>query len=460
MKKMRIPLLIAWVIAVAGIVCGSFFDLQISTAIASPRSTLGLVISAIGPTIGFAGVAVLGGGFLAFIKHGKYHIILKILFAILALACLGVAVYYPAGEYFGINGFYGVLPEWVGYPIAAVPAIGATIGGYFLFKDYQNKNLWVVFVIIIVLLCVALLAVIPTLKDTMHRPRYRLISTNENVKFHNWWEPCKNYKELIETYNIHKDNFKSYPSGHTAEASILLVTITFLPLANKKFEKVQLPLFIVAFLIVLGVAFARILAAAHYLSDVSTGATVILTLLFIANEIVAAIKPLQLKEEVAETVNEESAKEPVQEQEEVEEVPAQEEQVEEQPEPEEPVEAEEQPKEEVVEEKPIEKKAAPKKAPNKKAEEKKPATKKPAEKKPADKKEEPKEPKKNASYHISKRASDNKWQVFRAGSEKVIKLFDTKVEAEEYTKRMAENQGVSYLSHASKGKNKGKIQKK
>ena len=71
------------------------------------------------------------------------------------------------------------------------------------------------------------------------------------------------------------------------------------------------------------------------------------------------------------------------------------------------------------------------------------------------------EPKKNtASYHISKRASDNKWQVFRAGSDKVIKLFDTKVEAEEYTKRMAENQGVGYLSHASKGKNKGRIQKK
>lgn len=100
-----------------------------------------------------------------------------------------------------------------------------------------------------------------------------------------------------------------------------------------------------------------------------------------------------------------------------------------------------------------EKKAPAKKAAPKKAEEKKEAAKEPEEKKDA--------PKKNtASYHVSKRASDNKWQVFRAGSDKVIKLFDTKVEAEEYTKRMAENQGVSYLSHASKGKNKGRIQKK
>ena len=69
-------------------------------------------------------------------------------------------------------------------------------------------------------------------------------------------------------------------------------------------------------------------------------------------------------------------------------------------------------------------------------------------------------PKKNASYHLSKRASDGKWQVFRAGSDKVIKLFDTKVEAEAYTKQMAENQGVGFLTHASKGKNKGRVQKK
>ena len=104
---------------------------------------------------------------------------------------------------------------------------------------------------------------------------------------------------------------------------------------------------------------------------------------------------------------------------------------------------------------PVKKKEAAK--PAAKKEEKKPAPKKEA-KKPAPKKEEPK--KNTASYHLSKRASDGKWQVFRAGSDKVIKLFDTKVEAEEYVKKMAENQGVAYLTHASKGKNKGKIQKK
>jgi len=59
-------------------------------------------------------------------------------------------------------------------------------------------------------------------------------------------------------------------------------------------------------------------------------------------------------------------------------------------------------------------------------------------------------------YHVSKRASDNKWQVFIQGSDKVIKLFNTKVDATQYCEQMAKNQGATLLMHKSKGVNKGK----
>ena len=62
-------------------------------------------------------------------------------------------------------------------------------------------------------------------------------------------------------------------------------------------------------------------------------------------------------------------------------------------------------------------------------------------------------------YHVSKRASDNKWQVFIQGSDKVIKLFNTKVEAEAYCEQMAKNQGATLLVHNSKGASKGKVSK-
>ena len=298
MKNMRLPLIIAWGVAVIGIILGSFLDFNISSAIADANNGFALMVSAIGPTIGFAAVAAMGGGFIAFIVKGKYHIALKILFGVLAACCFGVAIYYPGGEYFGVNGFYNPDIKWLGYVIVLIPEAAAMVGGYFLFRNYKNDKLWIVFCIIIGLLLIALLAVIPTIKDNMRRPRYRLLAQISDIGFHNWWEPCKNYKELMTQYNIESsDHFKSFPSGHTAEASIPLVIITFFALANEDFKKFQLPAFIVGCALVVLVAIARILAAAHFLSDVSWGATITLTLTLIANEVVMRIKALQLKKE-------------------------------------------------------------------------------------------------------------------------------------------------------------------
>ena len=177
-----------------------------------------------------------------------------------------------------------------------------------------------------------------------------------------------------------------------------------------------------------------------------------------------AEQPQQLEaKEEPEEIEVLEAKEPEQPKEEPQEQPQPEEQpapVEEQPTPveeqpkEEPAEPAEQPKKE-------EKPAPAKKAePVKKEPAKKPAPAKKAEPKKEEAKKEPaKKPSGGAAYHVSKRASDNKWQVFIAGSDKVIKLFNTKVEAEAWVNEKAESTGRTVLVHASKGKKKGKIQK-
>lgn len=305
MKTMRIPLLVALGVAILGIVFGSFFDLQISQTIANPKSVLGLTISAIGPTIGFAAVALMGGGFIAFGLKNDYHIALRILFFVLAACCFGVSIFYPQGEYFGLNGFYNPKLNWLSYLIVLFPEAGAMVGGYFLFRNCENKKMWIIFCIVIGLLLIALLGIIPRIKDSMHRPRYRLVSTSD-VVFHNWWQPYKEYKDMIEAHKLLgeteaqikalKENCKSYPSGHSAEASILIVAATFYPMADKRFHKYQLSAFIIACGCTLLVMFARILAAAHYLSDVSWGAEIVILLTFITNEIVMKIKPLKVEE--------------------------------------------------------------------------------------------------------------------------------------------------------------------
>ena len=294
MKNLRIPLLVALGVAILGIILGSFFDLKLSESIASASNGLGLALSAIGPTIGFAGMAVIGGGFIRFAIKGDYPKPLKLVFLVIAAGCLLVAILYSYGEYFGQNGFYGKAPKWVGLFIVILPETGAMVGGYFLFRDCQNKNMWIVFMIILTVLFIAMVVAIPSLKALMHRPRYRLIVAS-SVEFHNWWEPCKNYKELMEITGSTSENFKSYPSGHTTEASILLASSSFLPLANNKFKKYQPLLFTISSILIVIVGFARILAAAHFLSDVSTGATIVILLTVIANEVIIRIKPLHIE---------------------------------------------------------------------------------------------------------------------------------------------------------------------
>ena len=304
---MRIPLLIALGVAIVGIVFGSFFDLKISQAIASPNNNFGLLISAIGPTIGFGAVALMGGGFIAFGLKKDYHIVLRILFFVLAGCCFFVSIFYPQGEYFGLNGFYHPELNWLSYIIVLIPEAGAMVGGYFLFRNCENKKMWIVFCVVIGLLLIALLAVIPTIKDNMHRPRYRFVSDNPyGVEFHDWWRAYGDYDSLIAGLKAAKapenlikqvkENCKSYPSGHSAEASILIVAAVFYPMADKRFQKYQLPAIIIACACTALVMFARILAAAHYLSDVSWGAGIVILLTLIANEVVMRIKPLQVEE--------------------------------------------------------------------------------------------------------------------------------------------------------------------
>ncbi len=296
MKTMRLPLLISLSITIVGVILGSFFDLNISKTIADTSNIFGITVSTIGPTIGFAFLAMMGGGFIAFALKGKYHLFLKIFFYIMATLCLGASIYFSGKEYFEINGFN--MPEitWVGYLIVLLPECGALVGGYYLFKDCENNNMWIILCIVCAVILLTLVGGVTLLKNIMHRPRYRLISNPDlTISFHNWWEPLKEYKDLISQYNLSKDDFKSFPSGHASEASIPLVIITFLPLANRKYSKYQLPIYIVSFAFLLLIMFVRILVGAHFLSDVSMGAALMILFTFIANEIVIKCKSLQVE---------------------------------------------------------------------------------------------------------------------------------------------------------------------
>ena len=56
------------------------------------------------------------------------------------------------------------------------------------------------------------------------------------------------------------------------------------------------------------------------------------------------------------------------------------------------------------------------------------------------------------TYHITKRAEDNLWQVKLGGGQRALKLFKTQQEAIDYAESVSSNQEGSIRVHSKKGK--------
>ncbi|MBR4495997.1 MAG: phosphatase PAP2 family protein [Acholeplasmatales bacterium] len=291
MKKIRILLYSLLCLTILGIIVGSFCDLNISKAIADKNNTFALLISVLIPTIAFSGLAIVGGAFFAFAIRGDYKKSLKVFFYIVAIGIVIISEYFSGREYFGKNGFYNKAPQIVGYLIPIIPILLMTYLGFYLFKNNENKNAWIILLIALFAILIPYVFLIEGIKLFVHRPRFRIV--NEGfVPFKAWWENFKDYKEAISLYNVTKEDFKSFPSGHTAEATMLLIFSIFIPMANTYLKKYQTPAIIFSICMILIMALGRILAAAHYLSDVSAGAFTLILFAIIAYEIIIHNKKL------------------------------------------------------------------------------------------------------------------------------------------------------------------------
>ena len=293
MKKMRLHIYILLGIFLVGFIVGSFVDLSLSQAIFSRDNPFGLTISAIGTIPGYMILAVLGGGFFAIGLHKDYKTIYKVILYIVAVACVGVAIFFTGREFFGENGFKDAAPKWIGYLITTPIAGGCGYLGYLMSKKSNTPYLWLIFAILAFFIFMSLVPGVTLLKAIFHRPRYRTVSTLEaslaGLEFHPWYQRCGDYKSYMSLLKVTSEEFKSFPSGHAGASAVFVLGVSVLPLINKKYEKLQLPLFYAGFAWVLFVSFTRILVGAHYLSDVSMGGLLTTIFMLINNEVLIAL---------------------------------------------------------------------------------------------------------------------------------------------------------------------------
>lgn len=118
---------------------------------------------------------------------------------------------------------------------------------------------------------IAVLIIINIFKISWGRVRPRQLESVAD--FTPWYKPQGFTKRPLFKY-------RSFPSGHTANASILYLITMFAPLTKKKYAKFSL--YAVSILWIIVMATSRVLVGAHFASDVLFGATISIILFYIS----------------------------------------------------------------------------------------------------------------------------------------------------------------------------------
>ena len=273
-------------------ILGSIFDLKLSEAIFRQNDTFGLTVSVIGTLLGYSCLALCGGILFGLAITRSYNNIIKVFLYIGAVAGFGLGIFFAGREFFGPNGFTNESIEWLGYVISLPFMCGASYLGYVAAKHNDSKSLLFVVIVMMIAIFLSLIPGVTLLKSIFHRPRFRTLSDPffSEITFHNWWQRCSNYKDLMALYNVSKEEFKSFPSGHAGATLLLSLTAAFAPLLDNRIKKNHLVLFYSGAVITLLVCYARILVGAHFLSDVSMGALLTTIFTYIANEAIIFYK--------------------------------------------------------------------------------------------------------------------------------------------------------------------------
>ena len=291
MLKKRFHLLIVIGVLLIGFILGSFFDLDIDQALFQKDNWFGLWMASFGVYPCYAGLAFIGGGLLATtLKRKELHIVLKIVSYGLSLAAYAMSIYLCGRELPSVNGYNVPDLAILSYAICAVVFGGVYVGAFFICKKGDEKQLWTVLMIMAVIFVVSLLPAGFVIKLIIHRPRYRYLVRGEIVTFQNWWEMFPQYKSFLdgsysfEGYTIVKEEFKSFPSGHSGTGMIMAM---FLPYASYFFAKLkgkELLLFYIGVGWGIVMMFSRLIVGAHYLTDTCMGSLIVMVVYYVVNE--------------------------------------------------------------------------------------------------------------------------------------------------------------------------------
>lgn len=144
----------------------------------------------------------------------------------------------------------------------------------FLLKNLKENKINKLFYFALLVIFVAFFStlLIYILKNkVVLRMRFRAMNfLNDASFFTPWWKVNgENIKNLFQNFYYLQDAFKSFPSGHTAAAGLSLCFVFYPYFVNKKMKHSKRISYILwPIILTLTVGFSRIVAGAHFLTDV------------------------------------------------------------------------------------------------------------------------------------------------------------------------------------------------
>lgn len=124
--------------------------------------------------------------------------------------------------------------------------------------------------LVIFLTILADMVIINLIKVPWGRARMRLVANDSRAYFMPWWQPGRELKDALVALGVASEEFKSFPSGHSANSSAMML-LAVLPWIKPEWmrHKNKLLAFGIAWACI--VAFTRLIMGAHYLTDVTVG---------------------------------------------------------------------------------------------------------------------------------------------------------------------------------------------
>lgn len=271
--------------AVAGIVTGTFCDLDIAGAVYSPDSIFWRFFTILGMYPFMAIWVFYVGVICRQVRNSelpeKKKNILTVVCGYLGLSTSVICSW----AMFAFDTIGGVFPQTINHPLFI--AAGALIGVYPLFfvgfftskKEYDKRLLKR-----LIILCIIMLVGVYSMtlgKVLFSRPRYRLLIQDiPGIEFCPWYLPFGDTAVFINEQGVDWNDFRSFPSGHALQCMGMIFALPPLAEVYNSLRNRKAVLYAAAVVFAFLVCFSRMVMGAHFISDVSMGSLISVLLAF------------------------------------------------------------------------------------------------------------------------------------------------------------------------------------